>query len=413
MNLLEQLFGPTGTPWGAPAPRFGALAPVLTQSAQAGAAPAPPIAGGQSQAPAAPAPYLAQTSSMEDLATFFAGMGQGGGALLPALGAGASAVNSEAKRREGVNQTFEFLKRNGLSEGDARAAMSNPDLLKVQLAKMFTPKTQSVAPGNVIVDGQGNVIFDNSEKAKPTPEQSNFQYGVKDPAFASWLKEKERRALSVAQQSPDDRAMLAKQYGLDPESDAGRAFILTGKLPREDQQMLTATDKKAILEADENVMNSEAAIQSLERALALSKTSYDGATANERAWLTSQFGSQAGNDTRELNLALTQTALQQLKSIFGAAPTEGERKILLEIQGSAELPQPVRESTINKAIALANKRLEFNRQRAAEMRGGTFYKPQGGGAQPAPSGLGGAPIRARNAQGDVIEFNGQEWVPAQ
>lgn len=221
--------------------------------------------------------------------------------------------------------------------------------------------------------------------------------------------------------TPDERAAAAQQYGMDPNSDAYRQYVLTGRMPREDQQMLTATDKKAILEADEMVLSTQGAITSLNRAKELSKKAYDGATANERAWVASQFGAEGANATRELNQTVTEGALQQLKAIFGGMPTEGERKVLLEVQGSAELPQAVRERIYDRAIGLANNRLKFNQQRAAELRGGTFYKPEGGAGapqdvadamlSPAPSGVGGAPIRARNKDtGEVIEWNGSEWV---
>jgi hypothetical protein len=187
--------------------------------------------------------------------------------------------------------------------------------------------------------------------------------------------------------SPAGRATLARSLGIEEGSDAFNAYVMTGKLPREDQQRLTVTDKKAILEADEAVNSTEGAIVSLQRAKELSKTAYDGATANERAWVTSQFGSQAGEDTRELLQTVTEGALQQLKAIFGGMPTEGERKVLLEVQGSAELPQAVREKIYDRAIGLANKRLAFNKARAEELRGGTYYKPNS--TQPSTSPTGG------------------------
>lgn len=196
-------------------------------------------------------------------------------------------------------------------------------------------------------------------------------------------------AQANSRESPDQafrvREAEAQRLGLKPDSPAYQSYVLTGKMPREDQQPLTATDKKAILEADESVMTTQNAISSLQRARQLSKTAYEGATANERAWLMSQFGDNAANDTRELKQTVTEGALQQLKSIFGGMPTEGERKVLLEVQGSAELPASVREKIYDRAIQLAQKRLEFNKQRAEQMRGGTYYKtPQG--QQPAQAG---------------------------
>lgn len=178
------------------------------------------------------------------------------------------------------------------------------------------------------------------------------------------------------------REEAVRGQGLDPKDPQNRAYILSGRMPREDQQPLTATDKKAILEADELVLTNRSAIDALERAKGFSKEAYTGPFAGQRGYVASLFGSDAGTATENLQNEVTSNALAGLKAIFGAAPTEGERKILLEIQGSANKAPQVREDIYNRAQVLARKRLEFNERRAAELRGGTFYKPQGG-AQPA------------------------------
>jgi hypothetical protein len=113
-------------------------------------------------------------------------------------------------------------------------------------------------------------------------------------------------------------------------------------------------------------------------------------------------------------------ALTQLKSIFGAAPTEGERKILIDLQASVNKPPAVRAEILARAKMLANARLQFNEQRAAQLRGGTYYKPggtgqsAGAGAGTGQSGAGqtGAPRqRYHNPEtGQVIEWNGTQWV---
>lgn len=177
------------------------------------------------------------------------------------------------------------------------------------------------------------------------------------------------------------RAQMAQQQGLKPGDPAYQSFVLTGKMPREDAQPLTATDKKAIMEADEGVMSAENALASIERAKQLSKKAYDGFGAGVRGTVTGVFGSESGQATTELDNEVTGNALQQMKAIFGGNPTEGERAILLEIQGSSNMPAAVRERIYDKAKVLVQRRLEFNRQRAAQMRGGEYYKPQGQGAQ--------------------------------
>lgn len=337
-------------------------------------------------------------------------------------------VPDRAAANETKNATYSALVRRGVSDEDARAAIGNPHLMQSILATTFGPKArgdvievfdeQTGQPRKVLLgpDGLMQPIGGVQRREEAiTPDITNYRAAKADGFQGTFTDFMVQKKPGAELETVHGREAAARAQGMEPGSDAYRSFVLTGKLPREDQQSLTATDKKAILEADESVMASQNAIDSLNRALELSGKAYDGATANERAWVTSQFGSGSGIATRELNQAVTETALQQLKQIFGGNPTEGERKILLEIQGSAELPQQARDNILRRAMQLAQNRLTFYRDRSAELRGGTFYKPQSeAGPQPAPSGLGGAPIRAKNKQtGEEIEWNGNAWVPVQ
>ncbi len=180
----------------------------------------------------------------------------------------------------------------------------------------------------------------------------------------------------------EQRKTQAIANGLDPSSPGFQSYVLTGKMPREDAQPLTATDKKAILEADEGVMAAKAAVDSLGRAKQLSMQAFAGPLASQRGYAASFLGNssdlgKAGIATSELDNEITSNALTQLKAIFGGAPTEGERKILLDIQGASRLPNDVRQKIYDRAQQMAQVRLKFNEQRASEMRGGQFYKPQG------------------------------------
>jgi len=189
----------------------------------------------------------------------------------------------------------------------------------------------------------------------------------------------------------EQRKQAAASLGMTPDHPAYQSYVATGKMPREDAQPLTATDKKAILEADEHVLTNKTAIENLNLAKDLSKKSYEGPMAKDRGYVASLFGSEAGTNTTKLDNVVQTNALGQLKSIFGGNPTEGERNILLEIQGSSNQPDAVRQDIYNRAIELAKKRLEFNEKRAGELRGGNYYKKGGGApqnqpAQPAQSG---------------------------
>ena len=185
-----------------------------------------------------------------------------------------------------------------------------------------------------------------------------------------------------------DRQQAAQQFGLQPDDPAYRSYVLTGKMPREDQAPLTATDKKAILEADEMVQTADTALPLLDRALEINDQAYSGPLAGTRGYISGTFGSDAGQATLEYDNLVQQQALATLKATFGAAPTEGERKILLEIAGSSNQPPEVRKAILERAKQAVVRRQQFYRDRASEMRGGSFYKPGGGGMpqQGAPQG---------------------------
>jgi hypothetical protein len=74
-------------------------------------------------------------------------------------------------------------------------------------------------------------------------------------------------------------------------------------------------------------------------------------------------------------------ALSQLKSIFGAAPTEGERKILLDLQASVDKTPRERALVLRRAIKLAQNRLAVFDGRAEELRSGSYYQPEGNKAK--------------------------------
>jgi hypothetical protein len=180
-----------------------------------------------------------------------------------------------------------------------------------------------------------------------------------------------------------DRQRAALANGLTPDSPGYQSYVLTGKMPREDAQPLTATDKKAILEADEHVQSAQQSIDNLKQAKELSKKAFSGPGASTGGYIGSLFGNEAATATTDLNNLVTSNALTQLKATFGSNPTEGERAILLQIQGSANLPDAVRQKIYDRGIAMAERRLKFNQQRVDALRGGSFYKSKN--SQPATS----------------------------
>lgn len=144
--------------------------------------------------------------------------------------------------------------------------------------------------------------------------------------------------------------------------------------PRPPQQ-LSAAERKEVFDSDAAAQAGEGAIITLRKALELNDKAYSGFGAGTMGYVTRQFGGEAGQATAELDNLITAQALEQLKATFGAAPTEGERKILLDIQGSIGETAEVRRRIWENAIRMAERRIAFNKAQGGAIRSGDYFKP--------------------------------------
>lgn len=275
--------------------------------------------------------------------------------------------DEEAAAREQRNQ---WLK--SISDENTRTMLeANPQLIDEYVMatnpvfqKPEEPKRYSV--GGALVDADGNIIYQG---------ENTDSNGI----------------LNQIQ----ERQMGAEAMGLSPDDPAYRAYVLTGKMPREDQAPITPTDKKAILDADDAVLANKAVIEQLTSVItpdasgkSLNDRAGSGMFAGAQSFAarndpTGLFDDATGQATTELQNIVLGQALSSLKSIFGAAPTEGERKILVDLQASIDKTPAERKSIIDRAIRMAKARLKFYQDRAAMLRGGSYYKSGGGPATTA------------------------------
>jgi len=260
-----------------------------------------------------------------------------------------------------------------LRQQDIERSQGNTD--RDYALRVRTQNRADEGPGVAV--GQRARLAEQYGLKQGTPEYQQYVLGGSVP----------QTSVNSVEAQVEQRKRAAQSLGMTPDHPAYQSYVATGKMPREDAQPLTATDKKAILEADESVQSNRAVIDALNEARKISPDTYTGVGASTRAkvgnmlpdWMVPDAVANpkaAGATANYENLVLGQ-ALGQLKSTFGAAPTEGERKILLELQASVDKPDNVRQEILGRARQLAENRLRFNEQRANELRGGTFYKPQG------------------------------------
>ena len=170
---------------------------------------------------------------------------------------------------------------------------------------------------------------------------------------------------------------IAKDEGLTPGTPAyiARVKALTG----EGKGMtLSAQEQKELFEAEDIVNASKTAMLNLSKALEINPKAYSGFGAGARRTIARNIpgvsGSEGVTSTTELeNLVLT-NGLDQLKATFGGNPTEGERTILLEIQGSLSMNENERAAIWKRAISAAARRLKLNQDKMKSIREGAYGK---------------------------------------
>lgn len=157
----------------------------------------------------------------------------------------------------------------------------------------------------------------------------------------------------------------------------GREVTLRESTGGRGGKALSPTVQREVFETDENILATETGIDLLKQARSLSDKSFEGLGAGQRAQaatlLPDSIEPAGAKETLEFDLLLKQQVLPQLRSIFGAAPTEGERAILLELQGSSSLPIKTRNAVLDRALQAAERRLQFNRQKSSQLREGTYF----------------------------------------
>ena len=231
------------------------------------------------------------------------------------------------------------------------AALKDRPLMAARLAEMLkTPAPEEF--------GTDPFISDEGEYVLPGKLGSAKRTGIKAPKA------------EVAEITPYQRKMLELR-----EREINLRERMTGA-----GRPMSATAQRELFDADENVIATEAGINMLDQAIKLSPIAYEGVGASERAYtatlLPDSLEPKGTKETLEFDLLLKQQVLPQLKSIFGAAPTEGERAILLELQGSSSLPKSTREAVLKRARRMAAQRLQFNKEKAQKLRSGSYFTEQ-------------------------------------
>jgi hypothetical protein len=125
----------------------------------------------------------------------------------------------------------------------------------------------------------------------------------------------------------------------------------------------------------------------LRRALDLNPKALEGSLTGFRKQVGSLFASDdpVYVATQELDNTLQSMALTMLKSTFPGGISDGERKALMDLQGSSSLPRAARDRIYRNAFEAAQTIAARAKDRMAKTREG-FYTERTSPAKPAAAG---------------------------
>jgi hypothetical protein len=275
--------------------------------------------------------------------------------------------NSQTQRWDRVTEP----RPQGGLEGDAQATilqgMRNPAMVNtpeyaVAFTRLYGPRTEI---------RNGEVVTIQPEVPVGVPRPSAAAAAAAAPAAPAG---EASAALGAPQAPPGGDTRTVTTPG-------GGQVSITSTQPR----ALSPDELKLKEETESNLQSMRDAEGSLREALRLSPQAYAGPGAGLRgaAAGATGFDQNSAVATRSLTSIMTEQALSQLRSIFGGNPTEGERKILLDMGASANMSRAEREALLNRAIDAVQRRQSAAERRLREVGSGEYGRVQPGYTPPA------------------------------
>lgn len=232
---------------------------------------------------------------------------------------------------------------------------------------------------------QAIASFGNNERDFAYRQQeSQRAQGNSDRQFGLQQQVAQRR--EVPQQ-----LQILQAAGIDPASPEGKKALF----PKTDTP-ISATDKREIFKAEDEIPALQGTIDTLNRAKELNPKTFSGLGASTRAAIGSSLpdlmvpdfvADKAGADaTTEWKKLMSAEAISAMASSLKGATTDFELKKFETMLADPATPPKVREAMITRMATLAERQMQIKQDRMKNLRGGDYFKPGGGqGAAPSPA----------------------------
>ena len=214
---------------------------------------------------------------------------------------------------------------------------------------------------------------------------ANFGNQTADQAYKTGMLEVARQNAN-RQDTPTDVQKL-RAAGIQPGTpEAAKALF-----PRTDTP-ISATDKKAIFEAEDAQPQLAGTLDALRRAKDINSQIFQGYGASTRAWLGTKLPDMMVPDfvadpktaklTEEWQKTMGPEALQTMASTLKGATTDFELRQFIEMLADPSTTADTRGKIIDRMIALSEKKQKLNDARIQDLRGGNYFKPAQNQQQP-------------------------------
>jgi len=237
---------------------------------------------------------------------------------------------------------------------------------------------------------------------------ANFGNQTADQAYKTGMLEVARQ--NASRQEVPPQLKLLQATGINPASPEGKKALF----PRTDTP-ISATDKKAIFEAEDALPQLQGTKDALNRAMELNSKTFKGAGAGVRAFIGSKLpdmmvpdviaDKRTADATAEWQNIMGPEALNQMANTLKGATTDFELRKFMELLADPSTPPDVRAGVIKRMQVLTDRKLELANARIKDLRGGEYFRPGGGQAAPTTS----APVNTKTINGKTYYQVGDKW----
>lgn len=271
-----------------------------------------------------------------------------------------------AARRQNRARNLELMMKG--QELSMRSAKEDLDALRALGAEEGRDRRQIV----------GEMIKEYIRSGEP---ESSAGKQAKDEGLTPGTPEYMKRVQELAQTSVDSRlaqinATLEGMRRQDEQAKLAREKFEESK--REKAEAATKLTPKEVdmkVEAEDLISQQEQALANLREAYRLNPNTFD-TSLGDRAQRTILENTKSDDPkvvaTRRMENILSRGAVEKLKSSFGGSPTEGERKILLELEGIGAKSRTERAQIIMDAYEALGKRVEREKKRLEDIKSGKY-----------------------------------------